>query len=110
MSKRKEMTDYIQIGDNYRITSDKRHNLMLHKQFEKTDGRGKNARGTGEFEYKNIGYFKQLEHIGRYLARLEELENIDKGLESATKAISNLEESVVEAMKSVDVTWASMKE
>lgn len=109
MSKDKEMTDYIQIGDKYRVTSDGRQNLMLHEEFEKTEGRGAKAKGTGEFEYRHIGYFRQLKHIGSYLVRLEEFKNVGEGLDVTVEAIEKLEKNIVEAMENIDVTWAKPK-
>lgn len=99
------MEDFIQLGENYRLTSDGKQNLILHEKHEKTEGRGKNAVPTGEFDFRWLGYFRRLEHVGNFLVELEEYKNVGSGLEKTVSEIEKLRNDIVEAMSKVDVTW-----
>lgn len=50
----------MKITENYILGFDP-YNVIVKEKFEKKDGVGKNAKGTGEFDYKPIGYFKNIE-------------------------------------------------
>lgn len=101
------MEDFIQIGKNYRVTSDGTHNLILHEKYEKMEGRGKSAKPTGEFDYRWLGYFRNLGHVGRYLSDLEEFKAVYEGgeLGDVANRIEQLRDDIVKAMNEVSVTW-----
>lgn len=99
------MEDCIQIGDRYRITSDRKYNLILNERYEKMDSKGRNGKPTGEIGYRPIGYYRKLEHIGKSLVEKEVYENIGDGLSEAIVKISELEKSIIKAMNDVNVSW-----
>lgn len=99
------MKDYIQLGENYRLTSDGKQNLILHEKYEKTEGRGKNAVPTGEFDFRWLGYFRRLEYVGEFLVEQETYKNLSSGLEQTVIEIEKLRDDIVEAMNKVEVTW-----
>lgn len=107
MSKKNEMKDFIQIGDSYRVTSDGTHNLILHEKYERMEGRGKNTKPTGVFDYRWLGYFRNLGHIGRFLSNLEEFKGIYEGgkEEEMINRIEKLRDDIVKAMSEANVTW-----
>lgn len=54
------------INDWYRITSDGSRNLVLQERYETRVGRGKGAELSGEFSWRDVGYYganmKSLRH------------------------------------------------
>ncbi|MBO1513243.1 hypothetical protein [Metabacillus bambusae] len=67
----------IKIGDSYLITSDSM-NVTLNQRYEKK----KDGAGTGEFDYKPIGYFSSLVHACNSLLdreiRISDAENLSE--------------------------------
>lgn len=47
----------ILINEKYRIVSDGSRNIILQELYEKKLGKGKGAEGSGEYDYKDVGYF-----------------------------------------------------
>lgn len=85
----------IQITDNYRITSDKL-NIILQEKYEKRDGKGKNATPTGEFNYQNVGYFGNLDHL---VKRLVEKEIYNSDAESLHSVVDQIDELTKQMQK-----------
>lgn len=99
------MKDFIEIGENYRVTSDGKQNLVLHERYEKTESRGKDAVPTGEFDFRRLGYFRNMKHIGNYLADLEEYKCEGSELENVVSRIEKLRDKIMESMSKISVTW-----
>ena len=55
--KQEKRESFIQINDQYRITSDGRLNLILEKSYNKKIGKGKNQPESGEIGWELEGYF-----------------------------------------------------
>ncbi len=70
-----ESEKYIQILDDYRITADKM-NIVLQEKYEKKDGKGKNAKGTGEYDWKDIGYHNRFDTLAKSLVNKEIIKSI----------------------------------
>ena len=86
---------YIQLNENYRITVDKM-NIILQEKYEKKDGKGKNAVGTGEYDYKDLGYFGSLDHLVKSLIKREVIKSISEvdSLEKVVTYIKDVERSI----------------
>ena len=56
MEEVKENT-YLQLNEDYRITSDTRMNLIMSNRYETRLGKGRSAELSGEYSWKDIGYF-----------------------------------------------------
>lgn len=98
--------NYIQLTDEYRLHSDGRLNLILHEKYEKHDGKGRNANPTGEFDFRPIGYFRNLEHVANYLVNLEVYRYEGSELEGAVDRIEKLSEDIRKSLKeNIGVKW-----
>lgn len=87
----------IQITENYRVTADIR-NIILQEKYEKKESRGKNAVGSGIFDFKDIGYYGNMEALGNALIHKEvikSLSEIDK-LEDIIAHIDKVQKEVIE--------------
>lgn len=83
----------IQLTDTYRITSDKL-NIILEEKFEKRDGKGKNAQLTGEFDYRPIAYFRELEHLANSVVKREIINSDATNLYDIVHKIEDLKEEI----------------
>ena len=72
-----ESEKYIQILDDYRITSDKM-NIVLQEKYEKKDGAGKKAKTTGEIGWRDAGYFGRFDVLAKSLVNKEIIKSIHK--------------------------------
>lgn len=92
----------IQLNEKYRITSDPM-NIILEERYEKRVGKGKDAPLSGEFDYRALGYFRDLESAGKWLANRELYKYEGSDLEKAAKRVEKLRDEIIEAMKGVKV-------
>lgn len=70
-----EETQGILINEKYRIVSDGARNLILQELYEKKAGKGKGAEPSGEYDYKDVGYFgASLQSLARRFNHNEYLE------------------------------------
>lgn len=83
----------IQLTDTYRITSDKL-NIILEEKFEKRDGKGKFAQLTGEFDYRPIAYFRELEHLANSVVKREIINSDATNLYDIVHKIEELKEEI----------------
>ena len=60
----------MKITENFRLGFDA-YNVIVEERFEKKDGKGPNAKGTGEFDYKAIGYCKNFESACQFILQRE---------------------------------------
>lgn len=96
----------IKIADGYRISSDGKMNLILHEKYEKASGRGKNAKLTGEFDYRQIGYFQKLSHIGDYLVDLEIIKYQGNELGEAIEKVEKIRDEIQQTLsENIGVKW-----
>ena len=48
---------YLQLNEDYRIASDGRMNLIISNRYETRIGKGRSAELSGEYAWKDVGYF-----------------------------------------------------
>lgn len=102
------MENAIKLTEDYWLSSDGKLNLILHERYEKRDGKGINAPLSGEFDFRNVGYFRTLEHVGNHLVDKNvykyegsKLEEIAERVESLRDEIAgNLNEKIKYELKS----------
>lgn len=101
-----KVEEFIQLAEDYRLYSDGKLNLILHEKYEKHDGRGKNAKPTGEFDFRPIGYFRNLEHVANYLVRLEVFRYEGSELEGIVNRVEKLNEDIAKSLsENIGVKW-----
>lgn len=92
-----ETEKYIQIMDDYRITADNL-NIVLQEKYEKKDGKGKNANGTGEYDWRDVSYHQNFKSLANSLIKKEvnnsikasqELNEIDTMMNNLVSQIHN---------------------
>lgn len=106
-----ESEKYIQILDDYRIRADTM-NIILQEKYEKKDGKGKNATGTGEYDYRDIGYYGNFHNLAKGLLNHEIVSNITKvtSLEELLIHIDKLEKQISNHLTDkVVLTWGKEK-
>jgi hypothetical protein len=62
----------VRLSEKYAIDTDQR-NIILLERYEKKDGKGKFANPTGEFGWRDLGYFRTLKHLAEWLVKHEML-------------------------------------
>lgn len=82
--------DYLQLSENYRIRFDPK-NIILQVKYEKKEGRGAGAKGTGQYDYKDYGYYGNLQSFSK---RLLEKEFIEQLSNSELEEINSLVEII----------------
>lgn len=85
----------IQLTADYRITADAR-NIILQERYEKKLGKGRNAEGSGIFDYKDIAYYGSLDSLGKSLIHrevIQSLREVDK-LEDIIAHIDKIKDDV----------------
>ena len=75
----------LQITENYRIASIPR-NIVLMEKYETSLGRGKAAEKSGEFAYRDVGYYGTIKALANSL--------IDKEIIKAVGEIDKLEDVI----------------
>jgi len=97
-----KLENAIKLTEEYSISSDGRMNLILHERFEKKDGRGKDAKFTGEFAYRDIGYFRNLEHVANHLVKLEVFKYEGSELKGIVDRIEELNKEIKKSLVESD--------
>lgn len=89
----------ILVNEKYRIVSDGSRNIILQESYEKKLGKGKNAEGSGIYDFKDVGYFgaslRALSRRANHDDFLETFKDASEGqlfLEAVDKLITYLEE------------------
>lgn len=88
----------IKIAENYAIGFDK-WNVILHEQYEKRSGRGRDAPLSGEFAWRELGYFRNVRHLGNHLIELELKDNELKEYNEFVVKIEKLKEEIIEILE-----------
>lgn len=83
----------IQINEEYKLVSDK-YNVILQERYEKED---KQRNKTGEFDYKDIGYYPNVEKALQGLVRKVTLNSKSTSLKELTEEIKALHDTIKEA-------------
>ena len=107
------MENAIKLTDDYYFESDGRMNLILYERYEKREGRGKSAELSGEFGFRDIGFFRSLEQIANYLVRLEVFKYEGSELEGIVDRIESFRDEIVEVLSvnhEVDFSKAGVEE
>lgn len=91
--------DYqVLLTENYAIDTDKL-NIILKERFAKRDGRSKNASLTGEYGWRDLGYFKDMSHVADYLVKHELMKEREVGeLRQIYEAIESLRDEIVDTL------------
>lgn len=48
-----------------------RYNVIIKQRFEKKEGKGKDAKGTGEYDYKDVAFCKDIETACRRILQFK---------------------------------------
>ena len=93
----KKDTNYIQLNEDYRVRSDGKLNLILQEKFEKKESKGKFAKGTGEYDFRDLSYHGNLETLLKSMIRNEQLKTVHEvdSLEKVVSYIREVEKSVI---------------
>lgn len=88
----------MEITENYQLAFDP-YNVIVKERYEKKEGTGSEAKPTGEFDYKAVGYCKDLEHACLFI-----LNRKIHGSEAvgAKEMISVIQQSADEIKRSVE--------
>lgn len=63
--------DYkIRLSEKYAIDTDKL-NIILRERYEKRTDKGKNSTFSGELGWRDLGYFRTLDHLAEWLVKHE---------------------------------------
>ena len=68
LSNKEDLYPIHQISENYALQGDVRSFNLLEK-YEKKDGKGRNANPTGEFGWKEIAYFNNVDSLNHYFKK-----------------------------------------
>lgn len=60
----------MRITENYQLGFD-RYNVIVKERFEKKEGKGKDAVGTGEYDFKDVAFCKNIETACFYILQRE---------------------------------------
>lgn len=80
--------DYYQITENYRVTKDSR-NIILQEKYNKRVEKGISSAFSGETGFRDVGYFNNLEQVGRKLASMSVFNSDFNSLVSELKKIED---------------------
>lgn len=83
----------IQINEDYKLVSDK-YNVILQERYEKED---KQRNKTGEFDYKDVGYYPNVEQALKGFVRKATLNSKASSLKELTEEIKALHDTIKEA-------------
>lgn len=91
----------IQITENYRIASIPR-NIVLQEKYETSLGRGKSAEKSGQFAYRDVGYYGTINALSNALVNKEvikSIEEVDK-LEDVIEYIEKVKQDILNHINS----------
>lgn len=94
--------DNIQLTENYRLASDGKYNLILLEKYAKRVGRGKHAELSGEYDYQEVGYYGNIQHVANGLIRKEVLKYEGSELEGVVNRIEELSKEIYDNLSKVD--------
>ncbi|WP_163258382.1 hypothetical protein [Bacillus paranthracis] len=83
----------IQINEDYKLVSDK-YNVILQEKYEKED---KQRNKTGQFDYKDVGYYPSVEQALKGFVRKATLNSKASNLKELTEEIRVLHDTIKEA-------------
>lgn len=83
----------VQINEDYKLVSDK-YNVILQEKYEKED---KQRNKTGKFDYKDIGYYPNVEQALKGFVRKATLNSKASNLKDLTEEIKALHDTIKEA-------------
>lgn len=90
-----EEKTFIQLSSNFRVSSNER-NVILQEKYETSISRGKNAPKSGEFAYRDIGYYGSIEALSNDLVNREILKSLDE-----VKDFSELMDKLIEIKEDI---------
>lgn len=100
------MEDAIKLTEDYYLSSDGKMNLTLHERYEKREGRGKGAELSGEFAFREAGYFRSLKHVGSVLVDKEVYKYQGSELEDIVDRIEKLRDEIkANLIDKIDIDW-----
>ena len=91
----KEEKTFIKLSSNFRVSSNER-NVILQEKYETSISRGKNAPKSGEFAYRDIGYYGSIEALSNDLVNREILKSLDE-----VKDFSELMDKLIEIKEDI---------
>lgn len=92
------MENAIKLTDDYYLSSDGSKNFILHERYEKREGRGTNSPLSGDYDFRNDGYFRTYEHVGNYLGAKINFIYHGSELEATAIRVEKAKEEIVEAL------------
>lgn len=102
-----EKAEYqVLLSKNYALDADKL-NLVLKERFAKHETKSKHSPLTGEYGWKDLGYFRDLTHVANYIVKHElmkeheigELRNLAERIEAVRDDIRDHLNERVEVVK-----------
>ena len=96
----------MKITEDFNLGFD-RYNVIVKQRFEKKEGKGKDAKGTGEYDYKDVAFCKNLKTACERILQLEihsseaaDVTEMIRVIESATEEINaNIESAGIDYQK-----------
>lgn len=94
----KKQHPFVDINEDYRITTDSSRNIILQKKYQQRNGKGKNAPLIDSYAFKDISYHgSSISSLARTLNNAELLESFD-----SIKVDSNVIEALEDMKKWLD--------
>lgn len=92
----------MKITENFRLGFDA-YNVIVEERFEKKDGKGPNAKGTGEFDYKQVGYCKNFESACQFILQREIRSSEAAGVPEMLEAIKLIGEELKASIEAAGI-------
>lgn len=99
------MENAIKLTDEYYLSSDGTRNFILNERYEKREGRGRDAPLSGEYGYREVGFFQNYEHVGNHLKEKLNFQYHGSELELIAIRIEKAKDEIVEAL----IKYADLK-
>lgn len=99
------MENAMKLTDDYYLSSDGTRNFILNERYEKREGRGRNAELSGEFGFREVGFFQNYEHVGNHLKEKFNFQYHGSELEATAIRIEKAKDEIVEAL----IKYADLK-
>lgn len=93
------MENAIKLTDDYYLSSDGSRNFILNERYEKREGRGRNAELSGEYGFREVGFFRNYKHIGEHLGEKFNFQYHGSELEETAIRIEKAKDEIVAALK-----------
>lgn len=100
-----ELENAMKITEDYYLTSDGKRNFILNERYAKREGRGKDAPLSGEFAYREVGYFQNYEHVGNHLKEKVNFQYHGSEFEATAIRVEKAKDEIVAAL----IKYADLK-